>query len=62
MPETVKPGATTLEARESLPEELRGVFDQLLEAYKYHTAIAYGGRMFPPKVIAALVRDGWRKK
>lgn len=50
----------TAEVRESLPEELREIFDQLLDAYKFHAMIIYNSRMFPPRIVGELVRDGWR--
>ena len=48
------------EARESLPEDLRPVFDQMVEEYSFHALVLYGQSWVAYKVIAALVKDGWR--
>jgi len=48
------------EARESLPEDLRPIFDQMVEEYSFHALVLYGKSWVAYKVIAALVRDGWR--
>jgi hypothetical protein len=52
--------AKYLEARESLPLELRPIYDQLVDEYAFHTHLNYGAGYVAYKVIAALVRDGWR--
>jgi hypothetical protein len=49
-----------LEARESLPEALRSIYDTLVEEYAFHAQVHYGRGYVAYKVIAALVRDGWR--
>jgi hypothetical protein len=49
-----------LEARQSLPEELRPIYDRLVAEYSFHTEVSYGRRYVAYKVLAALVQDGWR--
>lgn len=48
------------EARASLPKELRPIFDQLVEEYKFHATVIHRSRMYAPKILAELVREGWR--
>jgi hypothetical protein len=48
------------EARDSLPTELRPIYDQLVEEYFFHTQIAFGRGYVAYKVLAELVRDGWQ--
>jgi hypothetical protein len=47
-------------ARESLPDELRPIYDQLVEEYAFHTETRMGRGYVAYQVLAALVRDGWR--
>jgi hypothetical protein len=49
-----------LEARESLPEEIRPIYDQLVQAYSFYALKHYGREWAAYAVIAELVRDGWR--
>ncbi len=49
-----------IEARNSLPENLRPVYDQMVEQYAFHALVLYGRDWVAYKIIAALVRDGWR--
>ena len=46
------------EARESLPEELRLFYDELVADYASFTFEAYGAGYVAYKVIAALVLEG----
>jgi hypothetical protein len=48
------------EARDSLPVELVPVFEQMLEEYKFSTTLHHGRGVSSPKVIAEMVRAGWR--
>jgi hypothetical protein len=48
------------QARESLPEELRPVYDQLVEEYGFYALKHQGRRWVSYAIIAELVRDGWR--
>lgn len=47
--------------REALPEHLRPVFDRLVEQYKYYALLHHGKAFVSVKVIANLVRNGWRE-
>jgi hypothetical protein len=49
-----------LEARESLPPELRPIYDRLVDEYAYYTALHYGQGYVAYRVIASLVKSGWR--
>jgi hypothetical protein len=49
-----------LEARESLPDDLRPVYDRLVAEYSFQTEVLYGQGYVAYRVLAALVRDGWR--
>jgi hypothetical protein len=49
-----------LEARDSLPEDLRPIYDRLVEEYSFHTHVSYGRGYVAYRVLAALVREGWR--
>jgi hypothetical protein len=57
---TNKTSPKYLEARESLPEDLRPVYDRLVDEYSFHTEVSYGRGYVAYRVLAALVRDGWR--
>lgn len=50
-----------LEARASLPPSLQSIFDALAEDYAFFTTTQYGTGYVAYKVIAELVRAGWRK-
>lgn len=47
-------------ARNTLPDELKAVFDELVEDYKFATAVRYGQGYVAYIVLADLVRVGWR--
>lgn len=47
------------EEREKLSHDLRPVFDQLVEEYKFQCMKHYGRELVSYKVLADLVRDGW---
>lgn len=49
-----------LEARESLSPELQPFYDQLVEQYVYHTTVHYCQGYVAYRVLASLVRSGWR--
>jgi hypothetical protein len=49
-----------LEEREKLPEELQEPYDALVEAYRYYAIVHYRHPFVSYKVLAELVRDGWR--
>jgi hypothetical protein len=48
------------EAEEALPEELRPFYRQLVQEYEFLTVSHYGRGYVAYKVIADLVRAGWR--
>jgi hypothetical protein len=47
-------------ARESLPEELRTIYDQMVASYAYYSLIHHRQEFVSYKIIADLVREGWR--
>ena len=53
-------GPKYLEALSSLPEELRPVYKDMVEEYKFHALTRYGRAWVAYDVIADLVRSGWR--
>ncbi|GIW70973.1 MAG: hypothetical protein KatS3mg102_0515 [Planctomycetota bacterium] len=46
--------------RESLPPELRPVLDELAEDYKFYSIVHHGRAFVSYKILADLVRLGWR--
>lgn len=48
------------EARNSLPDELKPIFDQLVAEYKYAAAMRHGAPYVSYIVLADIVRAGWR--
>lgn len=50
-----------IEARKSLPVDLQPVFDELVSEYAFLTTKHYGMGYVAYRVIAELVRAGWRK-
>ena len=46
--------------RNSLPDDLKPVFDSLVEDYKFATTVRYGQGYVAHIVLADLVRAGWR--
>lgn len=49
-----------LEAKESLPEELRPIYERMVEEYAFHALKLYGRGWVAYQVIARLVEEGWR--
>ena len=49
------------EARESLPSQLRGVFDKLVEDYRFAAFERHGSPFVSYRVLADLVELGWRR-
>ena len=49
------------EARDGLSDDLKPVFDELVEEYRYRTARRYGQPYVSYIVLADLVRVGWRR-
>jgi len=48
------------EARNSLPEDLRPIFDELVEDYQFATRKRFGQGFVAYTILAELVRVGWR--
>ena len=48
------------EARNTLPADLKPVFDEMVEDYKFATLKRYGSGYVAYIVLADLVRVGWR--
>lgn len=48
------------ETRDALPAELRPIFDQLVDEYKYHSLLLYGREFVSYGILGELVKDGWR--
>ena len=47
--------------REKLPEELRTHYDSLVQWYRYYATVHHRSPFVSYKVLADLVRDGWRQ-
>ena len=47
-------------ARGSLPEELRSVFDQFVDDYKFAGTIHHGSPFVSYIILAEMVNAGWR--
>lgn len=48
------------EARDTLPEELKGTFDEMVSDYKYTATCRHGKPYISYIVLADMVRAGWR--
>lgn len=48
------------EARDSLPEELRAVYDELVADYRWATTKRYGTGYVAYSVLADVIQAGWR--
>ncbi len=46
--------------REKLPEELREHYDTLVQWYRYYATVHHRSPFVSYKILADLVRDGWR--
>jgi hypothetical protein len=57
--EPLKRSPKFLEARNTLPEEIRPVYDDMVEQYSFYALKHYGRAWVAYMVIAELVRDGW---
>ena len=55
-----KPSEKQVEARNSLLEELKSVFDVFVADYKYAATMRYGRPYISYIVLADMVRAGWR--
>lgn len=57
---TDKPSEKQIEARNSLPEELKPVFDDLVADYRYAATLRHGRPYVSYVVLADLIKAGWR--
>ena len=48
------------QARNSLPDDLKPVFDEFIEDYKFSASVRHGSPFVSYIVLADLVRTGWR--
>ena len=48
------------EARNSLPEELKPVFDEFVSDYKYAATLRHGKPYISYIVLSDMIRAGWR--
>lgn len=48
------------EIASKLPEDLKPIFEQLVDEYKYHALLLHGHPFVSYKVLGALVEAGWR--
>lgn len=53
--------AAMLSERDKLAPDLRPHFDNLVEAYRYNALLNHGAPYVSYKVLASLIRDGWRQ-
>lgn len=58
MPE--KPSEKQSETRDSLPDELKPIFDDFVAGYKYAATLRHGRPYISYIVLADMVRAGWR--
>ncbi len=49
-----------LEARNSLPDELKPIFDEFVSDYQYAATLRYGKPYISYIVLADMIRAGWR--
>ncbi len=55
-----KPTEKQIEARNSLPKELRPIFDEFVSDYKYAATLRHGRPYVSYVVLADLIKAGWR--
>ncbi len=57
---TIKPSEKQNEARESLPDELKPIYDNFVADYKYAATLRYGRPYISYIVLADMILAGWR--
>jgi len=57
---TEKQSEKQIEARNSLPDELKPTFDDFVADYKYAATVRHGKPYISYVVLADMVRAGWR--
>jgi len=55
-----KPSEKQIEARDSLPDELKPIFDDFVADYKYAATLRHGRPYISYIVLADMIRGGWR--
>lgn len=60
MSEDIKRSEKHEQARSSLPEELRSIFDAFVEDYKFAGTIHHGSPFVSYVILAEMVKAGWR--
>ena len=55
-----KPSEKQIEARNSLPDELKPIFDDFVADYKYSATMRHGRPYISYIVLTDMVRAGWR--
>jgi hypothetical protein len=58
--EPIRQSPKALEARNTLPEAIRPIYDEMVEQYSFYALKHYGRAWVAFMVIAELVKDGWR--
>ena len=58
MGQAISPKQT--EARDSLPDELKSIYDDFVSDYKYAATLRHGRPYVSYVVLADMVRAGWR--
>jgi hypothetical protein len=61
MSEDAKRSEKHEQARNSLPEELRSIFDQFVIDYKFAGTIHHGSPFVSYIILAEMVKAGWRQ-
>ena len=49
-----------IEARDSLPDELKPIYDEFVSDYKYAATLRHGRPYVSYVVLADMIRAGWR--
>ena len=55
-----KPSSKKDEARNTLPDDLKPIFDQFVSDYKYAATMRHGAPYVSYMVLADMIRAGWR--
>jgi hypothetical protein len=48
------------EVRDSLPEELRSIYEEMVSSYAFYSLKYHGREWVSFQIIADLVKEGWR--
>ena len=59
MPDT--PSEKQIEARDSLPNELKPIFDDFVADYRYAATLRHGRPYVSFIVLADMIKAGWRR-